>query len=680
MSINLKEIQTEKIEKVVNILNVFKENVTHNEGIGFVDKSFKIFSPENIEEIIEKVGCDTLINFMTLHSDSFTAKTVADVLKSPSIKNINDQMKIDFIDCHLSNLKQYGKNETYELFFEEEKLKIIQKKPVLDKTSTSLLNLFESDVRKSPYNINVILQETAPIYERNISVEIFISKFKEFFESEKKEILSQHKEVKLSYYGEDFSYDKMLSFVEKIQVSSDEEIVEVLKDIIKLAISGKDQDNVNYIIYLLSTILQKTKEDVKKELLNLFDVSDIMEILVKNKKVLIEFNKDNLIILQYYIDNSKTEQNISELINRMEIIERKDNGVDREAFNFIIKNEKFIDVFVKHGFDKLYNSFLKSLNEYFTYNFGYIDLKEGKDINILNLMPDDNIYRNISLMYNYYKIFKNIEDQMGKRDQEACFKMKKWISLFNDNNHIYLNMFADRFYEFSIDLMTICEEDRKIDLRNIKENDYYIIKEVAHKITENKFTINSSEVRRIVEETLKNDWKLFVENPDGRMYFEILNKLRFLNKETIDVLQDEILADDVKSLFMSKQIVLCLNNSNDYILGLNLPEGKFYKPEFSKEMVISMVNSDSWNEDGYRNMYSLKAELPMNIKIELKEFFNLCYLIEETKNYKRIDIKKFIVEVFKKFVNFDMSKEEFFEHYKEYNNPLFEDIISDYLK
>lgn len=75
MSINLKEIQSEKIEKVVNILNAFGKNVTNNEDNGFIEKSFKIFSPENIEQVIEQVGCSTLINYMTIHSDSFSAKT-----------------------------------------------------------------------------------------------------------------------------------------------------------------------------------------------------------------------------------------------------------------------------------------------------------------------------------------------------------------------------------------------------------------------------------------------------------------------------------------------------------------------------------------------------------------------------------------------------------------------------
>lgn len=684
MSINLKEIQSEKIEKVVNILNAFGKNVTNNEDNGFIEKSFKIFSPENIEQVIEQVGCSTLINYMTIHSDSFSAKTAVDVLMSPKIKDISEQVKMDFIDCHLSNLKEYGKNKTYELFFENEKEKIIKGNQSKEKDTSSLVDLFTSKIRQSVYNINIILQETTPAYDRNLSINFFVLKFREFFESEKKEILSQNKGVRLYYSGADFNYDMLLNFVEKLQVSSDDEVIEVLTYIVKKAVTGKDKDNVDYIIYLLSSILQKTKEDIKKDLLNLFETSDIISAIIENEFVLNELNKDNLVVLKYYISKSNTKKHISQLINRMNIIERKDNGVVRESFNFIMKNETLLDElqcgfsndFVEYGFEKICEIFINYLNEYTSYNFNYIEPVEGENLNILMLMKDDNIYRNISLMYNYVKIFKSLT----RNEDENKEKTRKWMDIFKESKNIYLNMFRNDFSKFAINLILTCEQSYNIDFLNISEKDYETIKLVAKIISDEFFTIPAKDVVLTIESTLKNDWELFLIDDDGRMYFEILNKLRFLGKKTIDVLEDDKLNKDIKNLFISKQIILYLNNSEDYILDMDISDNLYYEPEFSEKMVSTMVNSSSWGEDGYRNMYSLNKKIPMRVKIDMKEFFNLCYFMEEIKNYKRRDIKELIIEVFKNFVNFDMSKKEFFKKNLEYNNPLFEDIIDKYIK
>lgn len=675
MSINLKEIQKEKVEEVINILKRFKEDEKNKEGINIIDEAFNLFSFENVKTIIERVGANILIKFMTIYSDKFSPETACFVLKYKYLDEVSDKMKLDFIDCHLSNLKRYGSDEDIENHLEEQKKLIMSKISTFEKDDLSLIESFKSNIRISVYNIGVILQEATPIYERNVDIKLFINKFKDFFEEEKKEILSNDSNLRLSYYGEEFSTDMILQFVEKLQVSEDQDIQNLLKYLINSAISGKNQDNLNYVIYLFSESLKKSKENVKKELLNLFEVENIFSVIVNNEEILKDFNKDNLEILKYYTENFEKEECFTDIINKMKITDRKnDNGITREAFGFIIKNEKLLKVFVKYGFDKLYESFVKSLEEYSSYNFSYIELKENEDIDILMLMKDDNIYRNISLMYNYYTVFKHINSDINSEN-----KLSKWLEVFNDNRNIYLNMFSDKFSEFAIKLMIICEQDKLINLKNIQEDDYKIIKEVALKITQEDFTIESKNVKDIVEKTLKNDWNLFLAEDDGRMYFEILNKLKFLNKKTIDVLHDKNLSEDIKNLFISKQIVLSLNNSDNYVLDLEFNE-EVYSPTFSNRVVSSIINSESWGEEGYRNLYSLKKNIPINMKIEIKEFFDMCYLVDKNRDYKRRDIKESIINIFQSFVDFNISKKEFFEKYKEYDNPLFNKIISKYLK
>lgn len=682
MSINLKEIQKEKIEEVINILNRFKEDEKNKDGMNIIDEAFNLFSFENVGTIIESVGANLLIKFMTIYSDKFSPETACLVLKHKDLSEVSDKMKLDFIDCHLSNLKRYGnKEDTYlEKNLEEQKKLIMSKISTFSQSDLSLIESFKAKIRISPYNIGVILQEATPIYERNADINSFINKFKDFFEEEKKEILSDYRNVRLSYYGEEFNTDMILEFVEKLQVSEEQDIKNLLKFLINLAITGKNEDNLNYVIYLFSESLKKSKEDVKKELLNLFEVENIFSVIVNNEEVLKDFNKDNLEILKYYIENFENEEYFTNIINKMKITDRKnDNGITREAFSFIVKNEKLSDIFVKYGFDKLYESFVKSLDEYLSYNFSYIELKENEDVDILMLMKDDNIYRNISLMHNYYTIFKHIHNNLSNINGGK--KLKKWLEVFNNNENIYLNMFSEKFSEFAIDLMTICEQDKLINFKNIQEEDYKIIKDVALKITKEKFTIKSINVKDIVEETLKNDWKLFLleEEEEGRMYFEILNKLKFLGKKTIDVIHNKDLSEDIKNLFVFKQIVLSLNNSDNYVLDLEFNE-EVYSPTFSNRVVSSIINSESWGEEGYRNLYSLKKNIPINMKIEIKEFFDMCYLVDKNRDYKRRDIKESIVNIFESFVDFNMSKKEFFEKYKEYDNPLFNKIISKYLK
>lgn len=670
MSFILKSKQQDYFNKISSLLNESESNLNLSIKSSNVKKLFSIMSKDDINSLMKSFDINTIIAFMTIQVENIPPETIFQIVDSVYITGSKNKSTIDLIDCLISEIEGVDKYKSLKNILISKKEEFKNHKPVINENEKiSLLDSFKNNVGQGSYNISEILYESASVYEKNVNLDFFIKKFKDFFLNEKRSIISKDECEKLSY-SNNFSKEKCLIFVEMVSEANEKEISEIFKHMFSFMFKKGDIDNISYVLSIISAMWEKTN-DKENEIIKLFNVYDIISAVENNDEVLNVFDTENVNLLSYYIENMNNKDNVSNVLSKIEL-NKKDPDITRRAFDKVMKDQKLIEVFIEYDLDGLKNIFIENLKNYTSYNFNYIKYEEGKELNILSMLADDRLIRNFSLMKNFYIVYKYLNKN------KEFFDVQSWLSIFNEQENVYLNIFKHEFFEFIISLMSTCENEHNIDLNNIKTEEYELVKQEAQRIAKNDFTIKKEETVFAVEYELENDWVLFERNTFDFIYFEILNKLKFLGLSNNDVLSNEELSKDIKTMFILKQMIFSLNDSESYILDLNF-KNKF-DLNFSEEIIDRVLQDDCWETEGYRKYLYTDKKFVANVVVDIKEFFNFCYLIEEQSSYKRKNVVSFMINIMAKYVNFNQTKNDFIKENKEYDTPIFNEIISKYLK
>lgn len=670
MLIELKKIQENSINKLIKIIDNFEELLLQKNSTLLnkreIYKYVNILSKENWIDLLEKVVYYKLIYFISKNLDCFSTEAFLILVKNNKNKDYSDNDLKTVINYHLSQLNETENKEDYN--FLSELLVENNSKMNHYPEKKSLFDSFLYYVRNNNSNIGAIISHMHDSSE--FSIKGVSEKFRDFFRQEKTDLLLNNHYHILSYP----STESGLSFIGGLEKSTDDEIIEVLKNIIRTSLKRDMVDNIERSLYLFVKILKASDNPTKEKLLDIFDIINNLEKIT----IHFDFEKDILMLLNYYHEHGGSKEITLFLLNRIKIIPLEKENYHlfekfNEAFEYLFSKKDLFLLLLKHNFHTIYSIFSIYFNlNYSSGNFNRLNFEKDKDLSIADLINSQKIKQNMKFMYQYYFVYKQLHILCEKKYEDTLFdeNIRQWSDFFTQQQ-VYLNVFESNFCSFTIQLIDYCQSKHSIDFENLRELDCKNFLIAANETAEIRWTIPSKNIEGVISYFLTKDWNKLLTGREDGIIFEIINKLFFLNKTKAHIVADQSISAEAKSLFFIK-LGIFENNiiGNKYIEALK-------EQEFELSLTLTKRSIENIIKSEYPENYIYA--LNKSISLSQHDFFDLVYIVSTIKGVNILDKKEEIVSMFYENTVFNLTKTDFLLQNPEYNNAIFNKIISKYL-